>query len=249
MASWGWVLQTWWRWFRYWVKGTKLLRHFPGIWVFRHNGMWVSIWLCDMDSSKINIKHLRCARHNIKKIKLNRRDMVSCLLKFHSNKDIKGPIMVLSSSLLWRISGLTGAQRRNYVKEYSELSQGRRIEAKARRKNGSWLSEVVRVGNCNVLRSLMGIYSVCSPTQDIYSLSLASACLIALRPHPSRQTPCHWALLPCARPEAHTGELWALMTYFLLSMKGPFEGGSLDNKGTGLKSPLCTETRLPTLHS
>lgn len=52
--------------------------------------------------------------------------------------------MMLSSSLLWRISGLTGAQRRNYIQEYSEFSWGRRIEAKARRKNGRWLSEVIR---------------------------------------------------------------------------------------------------------
>lgn len=50
MASWWWVLQTRWRWFHYWVEGTKVLRHFPGIWVFRHYGMWVSIWLCDTGS-------------------------------------------------------------------------------------------------------------------------------------------------------------------------------------------------------
>lgn len=173
--------------------------------------------------SKVNIKHLQRARHKILKDKaVNTRDMVQCLLSFHSNKDIEGSRMMLCSSLLWGISGLTGAQRRNYDQEYSELSWGRRVEAKARRKNGSWLSDVVRT-EWEIATSHGVTHGDLQCALQLRTFSLCPWLQLAsLFPTPIRQGRLLVSGPSCLVQDQKSirGNCGPWWTYFLLSMKG-----------------------------
>lgn len=158
------------------------------------------------------------------------RDMVPCLLSFHSNKDIKGSIMMLSSSLLWRISGWLehreGIMSKSTVSFPTEEGSKPRLEG---RMGVDWVKSLGQSGKLQPpMVSLMGTYSVLSNSGHLFSVPGFSLPHCSPPPFVKAETPCHWALCLVQNQKSIQGNCGPWWIYFLLSVKGPFWRGQFE---------------------